>query len=483
MLFLDPDRRIIMANPAAQEYLKVLSDARVGDTLTHLGGVPIQELLQPSLDGLGHEVKLEGRVPRVFEVVARSVGEQPETRGWVLVMRDVTREREVQIQVQQQERLAAVGQLAAGIAHDFNNILTTIIGFAQLAQGAPDISSSVKTDLEHIAQQGHRAARLVRQILDFSRRSTIERRPMDLVSFVKETIKFLERTIPETIRIGLHYEPGDHLVNGDPAQLHQMLVNLAVNARDAMPGGGELRLALSRLTLEPGEPPPCTDMPPGEYIALSVSDTGVGIPAEILPRIFEPFFTTKEVGQGTGLGLAQVYGIVKQHDGFIDVTSQVGIGTTVTVYLPSLAGPQVQAAEEVEEIPKGHGETVLLVEDDPAVLQAGQAMLEHLGYRVLTAQDGREALTVHAQHRGEIDLVISDMVMPGMGGEELFHVLRQRDPLLGVVLITGYPLGEEITRLRAEGIVDWVQKPFMMAELARVVDHVLKRKQQASRAH
>jgi PAS domain S-box-containing protein len=483
MLLLDPDLHIIMANPMAQEYLKVLGDARVGEVLTHLGGVPIEELLQPPVDGLSHEVELEGPVPRVFEVVARSVGQQPESRGWVLVVRDVTREREAQAQAQQQERLAAVGQLAAGIAHDFNNILTSIIGFAQLAQGAPGVPSSVKTDLERIAQQGHRAARLVQQILDFSRRSTIERRPMDLVSFVKETVRFLERTIPETIRISLHYEPGEYLVNGDPAQLHQMLANLAVNARDAMPAGGELRLALSRLTLEPGEPPPCADMSPGEYIALSVSDTGVGIPADILPRIFEPFFTTKEVGQGAGLGLAQVYGIVKQHEGFIDVTSQVGIGTTFTVYLPALVMPPGPGVEEVKEIPRGRGETVLLVEDDPAVLQAAQGMLEHLGYRVLTARNGEEALAVHARHQGEIDLVVSDMVMPGMGGEELFRALRQRDPQIRMVLITGYPLGEDITRLRAEGIVEWVQKPFLLDELARVVNRILKGKVQTPRAH
>jgi signal transduction histidine kinase len=416
-------------------------------------------------------VELDGPERCVFEVVARSMA--PEPAGWVLVVRDVSEERQVQQRVQQQERLAVMGQLAAGIAHDFNNILTGIIGFAQLLRMQPDVPTSAKADLDRIIEQGRRAAHLVRQILDFSRRSTIERRPLDLSSFLKEAARFLQRTIPENIHIVLEIAPEEYRVNADPTQLHQMLTNMAVNARDAMPEGGELRLGLSRFTLKPGEQVPFPGMPSGEWITLSISDTGVGIPQEVLPHIFEPFFTTKEVGEGTGLGLAQVYGIVKQHEGYIDVRSQVGVGTTFLVYLPALLEPQMPGEEELEEIPRGRGETVLLVEDGPEVLQAGLAMLEHLGYRVLTARDGQQALEVHAEHKDEIALVLSDVVMPRIGGQELCQLLRERDPTIKMVLVTGYPLGEEISELRAAGIAGWVRKPFMLEQLARVVRRAL----------
>ncbi len=378
-------------------------------------------------------------------------------------------------QILQQERLAAVGQLAAGIAHDFNNILTSILGFAELLRMSPDTLEPARLDLGRIVAQSQRAARLVRQILDFSRKSIRRPQQLDLVLFFEETFHFLKRTIPENIYLNLEAEPDECLVDADSTQFQQVLTNLAVNARDAMPEGGTLSLRLSCFNLKPGESPPYPELSPGEWVLFSVSDTGTGIPAEVLPHIFEPFFTTKEVGQGTGLGLAQVYGIIRQHEGYIDVASQAGQGTTFTIYLPAMVAKEKTATAEITtDIPRGHGETVLLVEDEPTVLATGQAMLEYLGYRVLTAVNGQEALAVYAKYKTEIALVITDMVMPELDGAALFQALQIQNPEIKVLLTTGYPLGEEALKVMVQGREEWLQKPLTMAQLAQVVSQALQ---------
>lgn len=387
----------------------------------------------------------------------------------------LTELKATQQQVLQQERLAAVGQLAAGIAHDFNNILTSIQGFAELVQLRPDLADSAKSDLGHIIDQTDRAAHLIRQILDFGRISIRQPRQVSPAPFLKEIIRFLRRTIPENIDIRLEIEAQNCLINADPAQLQQLLTNLAVNARDAMSTCGELIFRLASLSLEADQTPPCPELPPGEWVVLSVIDTGSGIPADVQPRIFEPFFTTKAVGQGTGLGLAQVYGIVKQHDGYLELESGEGKGSRFTVYLPALQTQELSLAEEVvTEIPRGHGETILVAEDEPVVLEASQALLEHLGYHVLTAVNGQEAVDIYSQYRDQIALILADMVMPQMDGVDLLEALQAQDPEVKVVLITGYPLGKKAPEVLGKGFVNWLQKPIRLTRLARVVDQVLK---------
>jgi CheY-like chemotaxis protein len=254
-----------------------------------------------------------------------------------------------------------------------------------------------------------------------------------------------------------------------------MVTNLAVNARDAMTEGGELRLQLSSMTLKPGEPSPCPDMATGDWIALSVSDTGTGIPPDVLPHIFEPFFTTRSP-VGTGLGLAQVYGIVKQHAGHIDVESQVGRGTKFSVYLPALMAAETASQQEPwKKLPRGHGETVLLVEDETTVLEACKAMLEHLGYKVLVAKNGQRALAVYADHQDEIALIVADMVMPIMDGVTLFHTLKKTYPDVKVVFTTGYAPDEKIREALTQGVIDWLQKPMTISDLAHVVSQALGR--------
>ena len=376
----------------------------------------------------------------------------------------------------QAQKMEAIGRLAAGIAHDFNNILTSIIGYAQLLQRQEGMPQQAMEDLKIIVAEGERAAHLVRQILDFSRKSIIQRRPLDLFPFLKESIKFLQRTIPENIHISLEIDGNsdcDYTVSSDPAMMRQVVANLAANAYDAMPDGGELRFRLSRLTLKPGDPAPLTDMQPGEWVALSVVDTGVGISKEDLPHLFEPFFTTKEVGKGTGLGLAQVYGIVKQHEGHIAVKSEQGKGTTFTIYLPALSGPKAPREGNTEKMRRGRGETILVVEDERVVLEAIRGMLEQANYHVLAASNVYEALDLYDQHQGEIALVLTDMVMPGLGGKDLIQILRARDPKIRIIAMSGYPLKERGFSLLGEETVEWITKPVTMAQLSRIVNRAL----------
>ncbi len=394
-----------------------------------------------------------------------------EVTGAIIVATDVTARKHLEEQIRRQDRLAAVGQLAGGIAHDFNNFLTTIILYAQILRGKSHLPPDLVPGLETILDEARRAAQLVRQILDFSRRSPIETQPVDLKPFIEEVIDILRRTLPENIRLLLEIGAEEYVVNADSTRIQQVVMNLAVNARDAMPEGGELRIGLSRMEVRPGEEPPVAEMDAGEWVCLAVSDTGTGIPPDVMPHLFEPFFTTKPVGQGTGLGLAQVYGIVKQHEGRIGVETEAGRGTTFQIYLPAHEAGEEEVSEETAAPPEGKGETILLVEDEEKVREAGRETLETLGYRVLAAANGREALEVYRSAAG-VDLVVTDIVMPEMGGKELVRELKKTNPYLKAVAITGHA-AEGIQELRKEGILDIIQKPLDVNTLAQVIRRVL----------
>jgi signal transduction histidine kinase len=480
IILLDAEHYVRLANPVGQIYLNLLAGITVGKKLVHLGGETVAGMLaSTNYRHNWQEITLPGAPRQIFAVAIRPTAVEAEVKGWVIVLREVTKERDIQIRSQQQERLAAVGQLAAGVAHDFNNILTSIMGYAELACFDPCVPETTKEDLGRIIRQSQRGAYLIRQILDFSRQSAAERRLLDLAPLVRETLTLLERVIPENVRLFLEIEPtsGVYMLKADPTQIQQALTNLALNARDAMPTGGILGLRLSMLTLSPGELGPIPEMPSGRWIVLSVSDTGVGIPSELHLRIFEPFFTTKEVGQGTGLGLAQVYGIVQQHEGYIDVESQAGQGATFTIYLPvsiPLSHQDTPPQNVSTDIPYGQGEIILLVEDDPTVQEVTKSVLEVLGYQVLVAVNGREGLALYEQHQDKIALVLTDATMPEIGGVTLALALRQRNEKVKVIILTGYPLELDTKQLLAQGVVNWLQKPLNMAELAQIVKQSLR---------
>ncbi|MBN1810961.1 MAG: response regulator [Anaerolineae bacterium] len=396
--------------------------------------------------------------------------------------------QESEAQVLQLDRLAAVGQLASGIAHDFGNFLTTHIFHTELLLDDPRLPSELAPTVETLLNGARRTAQLVRQILDYSRCTTLRAQSIDLVTFVDDIATILRRTIPENIHLITDVSPDEHVVSIDPARMEQVLMNLALNARDAMPEGGELRISLRRLETKPGESLPVIElsltemqpmeMPKGAWVCLSVSDTGTGIADDVQARIFEPFFTTKGE-EGTGLGLAQVYGIVRQHEGHIGLETQSGRGTTFRVYLPACSGGKAEESPRGMSVaPKGKGEKILFVEDEEKLRQVGQTILESLGYQVLTAANGREALETYkeacAEGLSEIALVVTDIVMPEMGGETLIRELKKMKPCARILAITGYALAHDLEKLKEMGILGTIQKPFEVDALAEAIRQALQ---------
>ena len=400
-------------------------------------------------------------------MIARPVSDVGSDGAWVMVINEATEERQVRDQLQRQERLAAVGQLAAGIAHDFNNIMAVIVLHAQLISRSQSLSGRNRERLETIHGQAHYATKLIDQILDFSRRSVLARRTLDLHPLVKEEVKLLQRTLPESIKVDFVMDAEDptaveglHTVSADPTRIQQLLMNLAINARDAMPDGGRLTLRLGHQTLEAGETGPIRGMRAGSWVVLSVRDTGTGIPTDVLPHIFEPFFTTKEAGLGSGLGLAQVHGIVGQHGGYIDVDTTVGVGTTFTIYLPAVASAADSSATDLGgALPTGRGQTVLIVEDSVPLRDALQEMLLGWEYEVYGAEDGAAALELLETLAKPVDLILSDVVMPEMGGQALVRELRARGLHMPVILMSGHPQDQGLEKLHELGVHAWLHKP------------------------
>jgi two-component system, cell cycle sensor histidine kinase and response regulator CckA len=472
VVLLDDHHTILLANRAAAEFLPLLGAAgELGSTVVQLGDQPLGEIVAATATGSWLEVGWIAEQGPLFQVAAWLLTGNDESR-YLLVLRDVTHEAQLERQLRQQERLAAVGQLAAGIAHDFNNIVASIILYTELMLREKQPAANAGERLRTIHRQAERAAHLVRQILDFSRQSIIEHKPIDLTRLVQEVVMLLKRTLPANIR--LEFEPGDehHLVKGDAGRLEQALLNLAVNAQEAMPEGGTMRLGLSLCRLEEVEEALLAEMETGDWIRLEFSDTGPGIAPEALPHIFEPFFTTKPPAESTGLGLSQVYGILRQHGGHITAANLPQGGALFTIYLPPLfeAGQKLEPQSHAWPLP---GETappapatLLLVEDDPVLRQVLLEMLSEAAVHVLTAGDGRQALQLFAEHRDEIDVVLADLVMPDMNGLNLCHMLQKQAPDLRVVLMSGYPINDEIQAQIEQEQLQWLQKPFTAEQLA-----------------
>ncbi len=427
MVMLDPAHRLVLANPPARAYLPALANLFPGDVVTRLNGHSLAEILSLS-DQEGARLELTlSRPDRILEVAVQPLTAGQYAGGNLLVLWDVTEERSKQRYQEVQERLATVGQLAAGVAHDFNNIMGVVVLYAQLLARSNNLTAKQQGQLTTIQEQARHATELIRQILDFSRRSVMEKVALDLLPLVKESVKLLERTLPESIYPSLTYGDGSYMVFGDPTRLQQTFMNLTLNARDAMPDGGELHFALSHLALQSDEIPPVPDMGPGEWICLTISDTGMGIDPSVFAHLFEPFFTTKEPGKGTGLGLAQVYGIVKQHGGHVVVQSEVDKGTTFILYLPAMVEAEVESSEVlVGSTTVGGEERILLVEDSEVLRQSISEILTDLGYSVTCAEDGEVALALCQAQTSGFDLVITDLVMPRMGGAALVKALRQQ---------------------------------------------------------
>jgi signal transduction histidine kinase/CheY-like chemotaxis protein len=391
--------------------------------------------------------------------------------NYVAVKRDVTHEIQIESQLRQSQKMEAIGTLAGGVAHDFNNILAIISMDAGLLKLRGGLSPELAKIADEIGITVDRAAALTRQLLLFSRKEILQPHDLDLNVSIADMAKMLRRILGETIGVQLKLAAQPLFVHADAGMMNQVLMNLAVNARDAMFNGGQLVIETSGVEFDEFAAAQSAQARAGSFVCLSVSDSGHGIPPEILPRIFEPFFTTKAVGKGTGLGLATSYGIVEQHKGWINVYSEVGHGTTFRIYLPRLTGmTDVKIAQKMlATVPIGN-ETILLVEDEPALRISVRMALSGLGYHILEAHTGVKALEVWQEHRDEIQLLLTDMVMPdGMTGIDLAQRLLQEQPKLKVVYMSGYSaelVGKDFPL--KEG-VNFIPKPFQVEKLARVV--------------
>ena len=391
---------------------------------------------------------------------------------------DITEQRLLEERFRQSQKMEAIGQLAGGVAHDFNNLLTVMRGNSELIlMDGASLPAKTRENLKQIIEATQRAANLTRQLLAFSRKQNFQPQPLDLNQLVANLVKMLRRLIGEDIELKFHQASSAVFVQADPGMLEQVLMNLVVNARDAISAGGKITISTDHIHLAEESARLHPDARPGLFACLSVTDTGSGIAPELLPRIFEPFFTTKAAGKGTGLGLATVYGFVKQHLGWVEVTSRVGSGATFKAFLPAIPRPAAFSTESaLSPAPRGGKETILLVEDDGPVRLLTRRTLEAFGYRVLEAASGREALKIWSASASEIALVLTDLVMPdGVSGRELAAVLRCQNPNIRVILMSGYASDETATASDDPGAKNFIllQKPYRSSALVDTVRHCL----------
>ncbi len=402
---------------------------------------------------------------------ASGEGKAPQLVG---VLQDVTDRRQLELQLIQSQKMEAIGNLAGGIAHDFNNLLTAIIGYVKFVERALPEGSPIRDDVAEIDRAARRAALLTSHLLSYARRQMVMPTAVHMNASVGSIQPMLRRLLSEDIEIVTALDPRVWVTRIDQGQFEQLIVNMAVNARDAMPHGGKLRIRTGNTVLGGEETRRNTDVLPGEYAVLTISDTGAGMTPEIAARVFEPFFTTKPVGQGSGLGLAMCYGIVKQADGHISVESEVGRGSVFTIFLPRLEGSEPKSLHPTEEdvIPPGT-ETVLFVEDDSTVRDMGMRVLRGAGYEVLEADSGERALAVSRASAGSIHMLVTDVIMPGMSGRELVEILCRERPHLHVLYVSGYTEDVIVRRGILDERTPFLAKPFTPTRLAQTVRQIL----------
>ena len=482
-LVLEADATVRYASPSAERVLGFPPDELVGRSafeLVHTDDAPaLAEIFRLGSGAPGATRTTTYRALhrdgswRLTEAVGLNMLADPAVRGMVITSRDITVRRSLEERLNQAERLEAIGQLAGGIAHDFNNVLLVIRGYASVLRGELADPQQV-ADVDEITKAADRAANLTRQLLVFGRRQVLQPRLLSIPAVVSDLESLLRSAVSEDIELGLALDGDAPTVVADPTQIEQVLVNLVVNSRDAMPEGGAITVGASGAELLETDDTATPPLVPGTYATLSVADTGTGIPEDVVPHMFEPFFTTKEEGVGTGLGLSTVYGIVTQSGGSIAVDTAPGAGTAITVYLPAAGGDVSEPAEEEEResVLEGGRESVLLVEDEAPVRELVRRVLERAGYRVHTAALPGEALQV-LDAGEDVDLLLTDVVMPEMSGYQLAALVRRDRPGIRTLFISGYAHAAAQAALSVDGDAVLLQKPFAPSELARAVRHVL----------
>jgi signal transduction histidine kinase/CheY-like chemotaxis protein len=463
---LSPRGIVTYANDAAVNLAKSVGCNTPRGILPSNVGVLVQTCLGQPASKLSLETQISGRtLSWSFHPVAAS----HVVHAYV---EDITDRLSLEAQFRQSQKMESVGQLAAGVAHDFNNMLTIIQGHAGMLLAKSAQSHDLLDSSQAIYFAAERAANLTRQLLMFSRKNVMQPKLTDLREVVTHMSKMLQRLLGETIRLEFHPPFEIPLVQADVGMLEQVIMNLAVNARDAMPRGGRLAIATTTAEIDEDYVHTHPEARAGSFVCLRVTDTGYGMDPATMARIFEPFFTTKEVGKGTGLGLATVYGIVKQHEGWVEVSSQVGKGTTFSIFLPASTKPvEAKAAADtpIVQVPRGK-ETILIVEDEAVLRDMAHLILQDCGYNILEAGSGREALNVWERHRDNIDLVLTDMVMPeGVSGMDLAQRLLQAKPKLKIIFASGYSMDDIDTAFVRKGRAAFLQKPYTHVTLAKAV--------------
>jgi len=476
---LKSDGTIGYSNEAAM----LLARALGKDTPQEVLPGNIDAIVSTCLDGGPNKIALETQLEN--RSLSWSFHAMPSSKVVHAYVEDITERLNMQAQLRQSQKMESIGQLAAGVAHDFNNMLTIIQGHSGLLLARSGDRPELQDSAQAVYFASERAANLTRQLLMFSRKNVMQPRDLDLRELVTNLMKMLKRLLGETIILTFKAPEQLPLINGDGGMIEQVIMNLAVNARDAMSQGGTLSLHVSLVEVEEAFLASHPEARTGPFVCLKVTDTGCGMEPATQARIFEPFFTTKEVGKGTGLGLATVYGIVKQHQGWIQVHTYPGQGSTFSVFFPAqqamAAGPTVEVPEEQTAL--GGSETILVVEDEPVVREMAHIILAEAGYRVLEAGNGKEALRLWKQHGSSIQLLVTDVVMPeGISGVQLAEQLLASKPGLRIIFASGYSMDDLDPRFVQEGHAAYLQKPYTHVTLTRAVREALDRKREAASA-
>ncbi len=498
IVLLDPDGTIRFASDSIRRVSGFAPEEIVGqnalDRIHPDDRAAAERAIRTSIEHPDVDVMLEFRSKhkdgqwRYREAIIVNRLDHPAVRGLIANYRDTTarhdaeealrqtteRHAKLEEKFRQAQKMEAVGRLAGGIAHDFNNVLTTILGYSNLILAQLHPNPTIRRDIEEIRKSAENAAILTRQLLAFSRKQVMQTQVLDLNEAVKSIAFLLKRTLGDDVQFVTKLAPSLGLVIADPGQMEQVIMNLAVNARDAMPAGGTLTVETHDVHLDAEAAARHVGAAPGNYICIAVTDTGVGMDANARAHLFEPFYTTKDRGKGTGLGLPTVYGIVTQSGGFLNVESEPGRGSTFSVYLPRSEDAIAQASPLVETLawPTG-SETILLVEDQPDVKKVTHAMLERHGYNVLDADNGEEALALLQHHASPIDLLLTDLVMPRMSGRDLAKQTLMRHPGMQVIYISGYADHPTVAQAGLDSSLNMIQKPFAPGYLLHKVRQAL----------
>jgi PAS domain S-box-containing protein len=489
IITVDENQRVVLFNAAAEKMFRCSAREALGQSLDRFipdrfraahrdhirvfGETKVTQRTMGKMRPLyglrsdGEEFPIEASISQI---------EADNHKLFTAIVRDISEKKRLEAQFLRAQRMESIGTLAGGIAHDLNNVLSPILTAVELLQMRLSDESSQRL-LNILHTNAVRGSEMIKQVLSFARGVEGEYIPLQPTHLIKEIIKILADTLPKSIEITFSINPDLWNVSGDATQLHQVLMNLCVNARDAMPHGGRLRIEADNVEIDEHYARMSVDAKPGKYVSVAVVDTGIGIPEQNLTKIFDPFFTTKEQGRGTGLGLSTVAGIVRSHGGFINVYSEMGRGAQFKVYLPAIESAQAAPAKTLRrDLPAGNGELILVIDDENAIREVARETLVAFGYRVMVASDGAEAMAIFVAHKDEVKLVITDMMMPYMDGPATIRALRRLDPAIKIIVTSGLKAEDKIAEATQIGLKSFLPKPYTAEKLLRTVAAALKDK-------